>query len=238
MSERIIIVDDDPTVSSFMQEYLEANGYRAAVAGDGKGLRRALRKSPANLLILDVMLPGENGLEITRWVRAESNVPIIMLTGRGETVDRVVGLELGADDYMAKPFEPRELLARVRSVLRRSRLLAAKPGLGNDGSVAKFASWHLDLKRRRIVSASGAEEKLTAAEFDLLVTFVTHPDRVLSREQLLDLAFGRDMEAFDRSIDVLVMRLRRHIEEDRSDPALIRTVRGAGYIFTPEVEWS
>lgn len=238
MNERIIIVEDDPTVSSFMQEYLEANGYRAVVAGDGDGLRGALAEAPADLLILDVMLPGEDGLEITRWVRKESDVPIIMLTGRGDTVDRIVGLELGADDYMAKPFEPRELLARVRSVLRRPRSLAAKPGAGNGGSMAKFAGWRLDLKRRRIISVSGAEKKLTAAEFDLLVTFVTHPDRVLSRDRLLDLAFGRDMEAFDRSIDVLVMRLRRHIEEDRSDPSLIRTVRGAGYIFTPEVKWS
>lgn len=237
MSEHILVVEDDPTVRSFIEEYLGSQGYRMSGARDGTAMRHIFAKQDVDLVILDLMLPGEDGLELAREIRSESNVPIIMVTGRADIVDRVVGLEIGADDYIPKPFEARELLARVRSVLRRSQRGGnVKTEARSATSTAAFAGWRLDLGRRQLHSAAGEEVKLTSAEFDLLAAFVNNPDKVLSRDRLLDLVYGREMFPFERSIDVLVMRLRGKIEEDRANPVLIKTVRGSGYVFTPEVQ--
>jgi DNA-binding response OmpR family regulator len=236
MPEKILVVEDDPTVSSFIEEYLGSQGYQVSTAKDGTGMRHVLSRQEVDLVILDLMLPGEDGLELAREIRSHSDVPIVMVTGRSDTVDRVVGLEMGADDYIPKPFEARELLARIRSVLRRSqKTVAAKEETKPRQNKAGFAGWNLDLGRRRLTSADGEEVRLTSAEFDLLVAFVNNPDKVLTRDRLLDLVYGREMFPFERSIDVLVMRLRGKIELDRGNPMLIKTVRGAGYIFTPEV---
>ena len=237
MPEHILVVEDEPTVRSFIEEYLGSQGYRMSGAKDGTGMRHVLAKQDVDLVILDLMLPGEDGLELAREIRSESDVPIIMVTGRADTVDRVVGLEMGADDYIPKPFEARELLARVRSVLRRSQ--RANSGGGEPTArhnMAAFAGWRLDLGRRQLSGPGGEEVRLTSAEFDLLVAFVNNPDKVLSRDRLLDLVYGREMFPFERSIDVLVMRLRGKIEVDRANPLFIKTIRGAGYVFTPEVE--
>lgn len=236
MSEHILVVEDDPTVRSFIEEYLGGQGYRMSGARDGTAMRHILAKQDVDLVILDLMLPGEDGLELAREIRAESDVPIVMVTGRSDTVDRVVGLEMGADDYIPKPFEARELLARIRSVLRRShRTTTTRTETKARQSMASFAGWQLDLGRRQLIGADGEEVRLTSAEFDLLVAFVNNPDKVLSRDRLLDLVYGREMFPFERSIDVLVMRLRGKIEVDRSNPELIKTIRGSGYVFTPEV---
>ncbi|MBL6946549.1 MAG: response regulator [Rhodospirillales bacterium] len=237
MPEHILVVEDEPTVRSFIEEYLGSQGYQMSGAGDGDGMRRIFAEHKVDLVILDLMLPGEDGLELAREIRSGSDVPIIMVTGRADTVDRVVGLEMGADDYIPKPFEARELLARVRSVLRRSQRAApAQEESGARQNMVEFAGWRLDRARRRLSGPNDEEVRLTSAEFDLLVAFVSNPDKVLSRDRLLDLVYGREMFPFERSIDVLVMRLRGKIEEDRGNPSLIKTVRGAGYVFTPKVE--
>lgn len=237
MAEHILVVDDDPTIRSFIKEYLEGNGYRVSEARDGTGMRHVRSSKEIDLIILDLMLPGEDGLELARQIRTQSEVPIIMVTGRGDPVDRVVGLELGADDYLPKPFEARELLARVRSVLRRTNRGAATETQEVGGhQLACFADWSLDLGRHQLASADGKGVRLTSAEFSLLSAFVTNPDKVLSRDRLLDLVYGREMFPFERSIDVLVMRLRKKIEKDPANPALIKTIRGGGYLFAAEVQ--
>lgn len=240
MPDTILVVEDDPSVRSFVEEYLGGNGYRVLAVGDGGAMTAVMARETVDLVILDIMLPGVDGLQLTRTLRAKSQVPIIMVTGRGDTVDRVVGLEVGADDYLPKPFDPRELLARVRSLLRRAQARAADGATGEPSErvVARFAGWSLDTRLRDLKADDGREVKLTAAELDLLIAFATHPNRVLSREQLLDLTYGREMFPFERSIDTLVARVRRTIEADRRNPALIKTVRSAGYIFTPSVLWS
>jgi len=236
MSEHILVVEDDPTVRSFIEEYLGGQGYRMSGARDGTTMRHIFAKQDVDLVILDLMLPGEDGLELAREIRSESDVPIIMVTGRADIVDRVVGLEIGADDYIPKPFEARELLARVRSVLRRSQRAAGVHHEVRTGqSTATFVGWRLDLGRRQLFAPDGDEVKLTSAEFDLLAAFINNPDKVLSRDRLLDLVYGREMFPFERSIDVLVMRLRGKIEQDRANPTFIKTVRGSGYVFTPAV---
>ncbi|WP_316980303.1 response regulator [Shumkonia mesophila] len=237
MSEHILVVEDDPTVRSFIEEYLGSQGYRMSGARDGTTMRHIFGKQDVDLVILDLMLPGEDGLELAREIRSESDVPIIMVTGRADIVDRVVGLEIGADDYIPKPFEARELLARVRSVLRRSQRSGNLHHEMKAGqNTATFAGWRLDMGRRQLYAPAGEEIKLTSAEFDLLAAFISNPDKVLSRDRLLDLVYGREMFPFERSIDVLVMRLRGKIEEDRANPIFIKTVRGSGYVFTPEVK--
>lgn len=241
MSRDILVVEDDESVSSFIREYLEQNGYVVLLAETAAEMRQAFSRAEPALVILDLMLPDGDGLELIKEIRLESRVPVIMLTGRSDLVDKVVGLEVGADDYLSKPFEPRELLARVRSILRRVQLDAAAPKIeisDDHGNFAHFDGYRIDGRKRLLTTSGGAEITLTAAEFDLLRALVEHPKRVLSREQLLDFAFGREMEAFERSIDVLIMRIRAKLEEDRTDPKIIKTVRGAGYIFTPTVEWS
>jgi two-component system OmpR family response regulator len=233
----ILVVDDEQEICALVQEYLTGEGYRVSMAHDGAGMRRVLSQSPADLVILDLMLPGEDGLTLARWLRSQSGIGIIILTGRGETVDRIIGLEMGADDYLPKPFNLRELLARVKSVLRR---VQSRTGDGPPPtrSRARFAGWDFDLSSRELLSPAGRGVRLTTGEFDLLAAFVNHANQVLSRDRLLDLARNREAGPFDRTIDVQVGRLRRKLEDDRQNPSLIKTVRGSGYIFTPAVELS
>ncbi len=236
-TEHILVVDDESEICEVVQQYLSSEGFRVSVANDGGGMRKVMAEGPVDLVILDLMLPGEDGLTLARSLREESNVGIIILTGRGETVDRIIGLEMGADDYLSKPFHMRELLARVKSVLRRASAPAAaddKPP--SDRARARFAGWHLDLATRELMSPDGGEVRLTTGEFDLLAAFVSHANQVLSRDRLLDLARNREPGPFDRTIDVQVGRLRRKLEPDPQNPTMIKTVRGTGYIFTPTVE--
>ena len=231
----ILIVDDQREICDLVQEYLASEGYRVSTAYDGAGMRRVIAQDPVDLVILDLMLPGEDGLTLARSLREESSVGIIILTGRGETVDRIIGLEMGADDYLPKPFHLRELLARVKSVLRRASTRSADR-LGASRPRARFAGWNLDLSTRELLSPAGEEVRLTTGEFDLLSAFVNNANQVLSRDRLLDLARNREAGPFDRTIDVQVGRLRRKLEDDPQRPTMIKTVRGSGYIFTPSVE--
>jgi two-component system OmpR family response regulator len=233
----ILVVDDQPEICDVVREYLTGEGYRVSTAHDGAGMRRVLSQSPADLVILDLMLPGEDGLTLARSLRSQSGVGIIILTGRGETVDRIIGLEMGADDYLPKPVHLRELLARVKSVLRRVQS-GTDDGPQPTRSRARFAGWNLDLSSRELLSPAGQGVRLTTGEFDLLSAFVNNANQVLSRDRLLDLARDREAGPFDRTIDVQVGRLRRKLEDDPQNPSLIKTVRGSGYIFTPAVELS
>lgn len=232
----ILVVDDQKEICEVVQQYLSSEGYRVSVANDGGGMRRVMGQAEVDLVILDLMLPGEDGLTLARQLREESTVGIIILTGRGETVDRIIGLEMGADDYLPKPFHLRELLARVKSVLRRASSRAQKEKPSGARARARFAGWHLDLSTRELVSPDGGEVRLTTGEFDLLAAFVNNANQVLSRDRLLDLARNREAGPFDRTIDVQVGRLRRKLEPDPQNPTMIKTVRGTGYIFTPTVE--
>jgi two-component system OmpR family response regulator len=231
----ILIVDDENEICVMVQDYLTQEGYRASVAHDGNEMRQVMARSAVDLVILDLVLPGEDGLTLARWLREESRVGIIMLTGRGDPVDRIIGLEMGADDYLPKPFMLRELLARVKSVLRRAAARAPESSAANRQQ-ARFAGWNLDLASRELFSPAGSEVRLTTGEFDLLAAFVTNPNQVLSRDRLLDLARNREAGPFDRTIDVQVGRLRRKLGDDPQQPSMIKTVRGSGYIFTPAVE--
>ncbi len=233
----ILIVDDDREIRDLLGRFLTKHGYRATTARDGQEMRKALADWRIDLIVLDLMLPGEDGLTLCRRLRVESNMPIIMLTAMGEETDRIVGLEMGADDYLPKPFNPRELLARIKSVLRRAD--ATPAAVSSPGrTILRFAGWKLDLARRRLESVEGLVVDLSAGEFGLLVAFAEHPQRVLNRDQLLDLTRGRAAAPFDRSVDIQVSRLRRKIEPDPNKPDLIKTVRGGGYMFTPTVERS
>jgi len=233
-SPHILFVEDDEDIRRLVADFLGANGFRVSVARDGREMDRILGVSRIELLILDIGLPGEDGLSLCRRVRAESNLPVIMLTARGSEIERVVGLEIGADDYLSKPFSTHELLARIRAVLRRTNALGVQPRAGRS-AVLSFSGWVLNLGSRRLQSADGVRVPLTGAEFDLLVAFCEHPNRVLTRDQLLDLTRGKAAAPFDRSIDIQVSRLRRKIERDPRDPSLIQTVRAGGYVFTAEV---
>ena len=236
-SAHILVVDDQQEICDVVQEYLTGEGYRVSTAHDGAGMRRAMSQARVDLVILDLMLPGEDGLTLARSLRSESAIGIIILTGRGETVDRIIGLEMGADDYLPKPFHLRELLARVKSVLRRAQSRTVD-NVQPSRMRARFAGWNLDLSSRELLSPSGEEVRLTTGEFDLLAAFVNNANQVLSRDRLLDLARNREAGPFDRTIDVQVGRLRRKLEDDPQNPGLIKTVRGSGYIFTPPVELS
>jgi two-component system OmpR family response regulator len=231
----ILVVDDQREICDLVQDYLSNEGYRVSIANDGAAMRRAMAQAAVDLVILDLMLPGEDGLTLARALRDVSDVGIIILTGRGDTVDRIIGLEMGADDYLPKPFHPRELLARVRSVLRRASSRTAENAFATR-SRARFAGWNLDLASRELRSPSGKEVRLTTGEFDLLAAFVNNANQVLTRDRLLDLARNREAGPFDRTIDVQVGRLRRKLESDPQKPTLIKTVRGSGYIFTPSIE--
>jgi two-component system OmpR family response regulator len=233
-SPHILIVDDDREIRDLLGRYLGKHGLRVTTAADGREMHRVLDGSRIDLIVLDLMLPGEDGLTLCRNLRAGSRIPIIMLTAMGEETDRIVGLEMGADDYLAKPFNSRELLARIKAVLRRAELA---PSAAADGGAAvlEFAGWTLDLEGRELQRPDGVMVPLSSGEYELLTAFATHPGRLLSRDQLLDLARGREAQPFDRSIDVQVSRLRRKIEADPQDPKLIKTVRNGGYSFTPSV---
>jgi two-component system OmpR family response regulator len=238
-SPHVLIVDDDREIRELLSRFLRKHGFRVSVAVDGREMRKALAEWAIDLVVLDLMLPGEDGLSLCRRLRSDSNLPVIMLTAMGEEIDRIVGLEMGADDYLAKPFNPRELLARIKAVLRRAGAPAAHAAKAADEQSTtrvRFDGWTLDLSKRELTSPSGVLVPMSGGEFALLATFVAHPQRVLSRDQLLDFARGRDAQPFDRSIDVQVSRLRRKIEEDPREPALIKTVRGGGYFFAPKVE--
>jgi len=233
-SQHILIVDDDREIRSLLSDFLCRSGYRTSVAENAAVAAITLRAARIDLIILDIMMPGEDGLSVCRRLRAGGTMPIIMLTAAGTAIDRVVGLEIGADDYMPKPFEPRELLARVRAVLRRASLPPPGAAAGTR-QIYEFAGWRLDLTRRQLHSPAKALVDLRAAEFDLLAAFVERPQHVLSRDQLLDLARGRAADALDRSIDVHVSRLRRRLEVDPKEPELIKTVRSGGYVFAAPV---
>lgn len=234
----ILVVDDDGLVRRMLERYLTGEGYRVSSAENGDTMRKVLADngSPVQLVLLDVTLPGEDGLDLAREIRQmSSNIGIIMVTGRGATIDRVIGLEVGADDYVPKPFHLREVLARIRSVLRRLQpAKTAAPAANNatDPDAVQFDGWSLDLSRRQLTRMSGEDVPLTTGEFDLLAAFIRHPGRVLDRDRLMDLTKGRTWEAFDRTIDAQVSRLRRKIEVDPRNPTLIKSVRGVGYVFT------
>jgi two-component system OmpR family response regulator len=233
--DHILVVDDDAEIRNLLRDYLQKQGYRVTAVADGRGLRAAVDGSRPDVIILDLMLPGEDGLTLCRDLRARSDVPIIMLTARGDETDRIVGLELGADDYVAKPFNPRELLARVKSVLRRARALPEnlKP---EEAASFHFAGWTLDVATRNLTSPQGVVVALSGTDFRLLRIFLDHPNRVLTRDQLIDLMLSRDAGPYDRAIDVQVSRLRQRLGEDAKDPAIIKTVRGQGYVFAARVE--
>ena len=234
-SDHVLVVDDDAEIRGLLGEYLQKNGYRVTAVGDGEGMRAALEAGRVDIVVLDLMLPGDDGLTLCRNLRARSEVPVIMLTARGEETDRIVGLEMGADDYLAKPFNPRELLARIKSVLRRTRSLPEnlQPEAARK---IRFAGWALDLAARNLLSPEGVVVALSGTEYKLLRTFLAHPNRVLNRDQLIDLMLSRDASPFDRSIDVQVSRLRHRLGEGAKEPAIIKTVRGEGYVLAVPVE--
>ena len=233
----MLVVDDDAEIRSLLTTLLGSRGYRVRTAHNERRMLEILESSRIDLLILDIMLPGKDGLTICREIRNSRSIPIIMLTARGDLTDRIVGLEVGADDYLAKPFDVKELEARIKAVLRRSRDDSGMDGRPASATLS-FEGWKLDVGLRQLRSPEGADVDLTTGEFDLLRVFAERPQRVLSRDQLLDLARGREAMAFDRSIDIQVSRLRRKIETDPQAPELIKTVRGGGYLFTPAVERS
>ena len=231
---RILVVDDHREIRDALTRYLQRNGFRADAAGDARAMDRRRAEAAYDLIVLDVMMPGEDGLSVCRRLRAEGRQPILMLTALGEETDRIVGIEIGADDYVAKPFNPREVLARIRAILRRvERPEVAGGALG--GRRLRFGRWTLDVDRRLLTDDAGAEATLTAAEHRLLVAFLERPRVVLSRDRLLDLTAGREAGPFDRAIDNQVMRLRRKIERDPGRPEVLQTVRGGGYVLAAEV---
>jgi len=233
-STHILVVDDHSEIRDLLKRFLEQHGLRVSCARDGKEMKRLLEEREFDLLVLDLMMPGEDGLTLCRELRAKSSLPIIMLTAMGEETDRIIGLEMGADDYLAKPFNPRELLARIKAVMRRTQAesLPVPETLTRD---LRFDRWLLDVNRRELVDEEGVGMSLSTAEFDLLRVFLERPQRVLSRDQLLDLARGREAVAFDRAIDTLVSRLRRKLERDPKNPELIKTIWGGGYLFAADV---
>jgi two-component system, OmpR family, response regulator len=235
MATQILVIDDDQELRDLLRDYLTRQGIEVSVLHDAASLERRLERERPDLIVLDLMMPGVDGLTALRQLRASGDdIPVIMLTARADDVDRIVGLELGADDYLGKPFNPRELLARINAVLRRQA--AAKiASTTNGASVLAFAGWRIDLRLRELRNPDGARVAMTSAEFDLLQTFCERPGRVLSRDSLLDLTQGRNAGSFERSIDVLVSRIRRKIEPDPQGTTLIKTVRSGGYLFTPTV---
>ena len=238
-SQHIIIVDDEAPAREMVGDYLKMHGFAVTLCDGGKSLRSAIAAgSEPDLVVLDLNMPEEDGLSIIRDLKSRTNVPVIMLTATASPIDRVVGLELGADDYIAKPCELRELMARIRSVLRRSGPAKAAPAAGEAASakaenLVRFGTKWLDLEAQALRDDEGNEHPLTASEFGLLKVFAANPKRVLSRERLLELANARDSEAFDRAVDLRIMRIRRKIEPDPTKPAVIRTIRGGGYLFSP-----
>ena len=231
----VLVVEDDAGTRVLLTRFLSENGLRATGVRDGRDMWDVLDRMPIDLVLLDVMLPGTTGLDLCRALRARSTIGIIMVTARGSELDRVLGLEFGADDYVSKPFSRPELLARIRAVLRRGGTALSGPELRPNRCVFGFGAWRLDTTRRELTSPAGASVDLSGAEYDLLLAFLEHPQRVLSRDQILELSRNRLGNTFDRAVDVLVSRLRRKIDDDHSDQALIKTIRGAGYMFAADV---
>jgi len=234
--QRLLVVDDDRALARTIKIYLEEAGYAVEVAADAAAARKHLAQQSYDMAIIDLGLPGEDGLSLTRSLREQGELGLLILTGRQDATDRIVGLEIGADDYVLKPVELRELLARVRSILRRS-VRAGNGGVrrGIASKLLRFGDWTADLASRALLRGDGERVELTTAEFDLLVAFLTHPQRVLTRDQILDLTRGREAAPFDRSVDVMVGRLRKKIEIDPENPALIKTMHGVGYLFVANV---
>jgi two-component system phosphate regulon response regulator OmpR len=230
-NSRILVVDDDADVRWMVQKYLSKHGLHVALAEGGEQMREMIEAAPYDLVVLDINMPGEDGLSLARFLRANHSVGIIMLTAAAGVFDRVVGLEMGADDYVTKPFEPRELLARIKSVLRRTGQLQNDDEADSDERYVRFGEHVLDLEAHQLLDAENESVSITSMEFDLLKAFADNPDKVLNRDQLLNMAHNKDWDPFDRSIDIRIARLRRKIEPDPSKPQIIKTVRGAGYIF-------
>jgi DNA-binding response OmpR family regulator len=238
-SQHIVIVDDEAPAREMVGDYLKMHGFSVTLCDGGASLRKAIETTVPDLVVLDLNMPEEDGLSIIRDLKSRTNIPVIMLTATASPIDRVVGLEIGADDYVAKPCELRELMARIRSVLRRStpvRAQTVEPGGARSNAkdpLVRFGTKWLDLEAQALRDDEGNEHPLTASEFGLLKVFAANPKRVLSRERLLELANARDAEAFDRAVDLRIMRIRRKIESDPTKPAVIRTIRGGGYLFSP-----
>ena len=231
----ILVVDDDREIRELLSKFLERQGMRVSAARDAKEARKLWPLGRYHLVVLDLMLPGESGLDFAKWLRAQADVPIVMLTAMSEETDRIVGLELGADDYLGKPFNPRELLARIRAVLRRASSEGGGPK-EPPARLIRFSGWVLEPGRRRLLNPDGVEVPLTGGEYELLQVLVERPNRVLTRDMLMDLLRGRQAGPFDRAIDVAVSRLRRKLEDDGRNPSLIKTVRGGGYVLATTVE--
>jgi DNA-binding response OmpR family regulator len=232
----ILVVDDEAAIRQLLSDYLSRHDLRVTVAADGQVMQKLLTESVVDLVVLDLKLPSEDGMSIARRLRAESSIPIIILTGNQDDVDRIVGLELGADDYLTKPFNPRELLARIRTILRRAHANLPGPAATKTPRAYRFGGWELDLRTRRLTSPAAQRVPLTQGEFGVLRALLGAPQHVLSRDQLIEISHGLDDDVFDRSVDVLVLRLRRKIESDPRRPQLIRTQRGAGYYLATKVE--
>lgn len=232
--KRILVVDDDEDIRTLLQEYLERNGFCVEAVADGHGMRQKWPAQPFDLIVLDIMLPGDDGFTLCKAIRGKSNVPIIMLTAGSDETDRIIGLELGADDYVGKPFNPRELLARIKAVLRRYEEAPGQSGALSAQKI-QFGDWCLDLGNRELRGPTGEMHSLNGADFNLLRLFLGHPGQVLSRDDLSNHLRGRDASPFDRSIDVQVSRLRSRLNDDGKSPQLIKTVRGEGYILTVPV---
>lgn len=231
----ILIVDDHHDIRTLVAKYLGRHGFRTSTANGGVEMRRVLKASAIDLVVLDIMMPGEDGLALCRHLRETSNLPVILLTAMVEETDRIVGLEIGADDYLTKPFNPRELMARIKAVLRRSEALPPRSDALPRGMV-RFAHWKFETEQRQLIDRDGVAVPLSTSEFKLLVTFLDHPNMVLNRDQLLDLTAGREAKVFDRSIDNQISRLRRKIEIDAKNPAIIKTHWGGGYSFVADIE--
>jgi len=236
IAAHILVIDDDPQIRSLLKEYLSENGLRASVASSGEEMSKLLSEEAIDLVVLDLRLAGEDGMAIVKSLRSQSSIPIVMLTGVRDEADRVMGLELGADDYLTKPFSPRELLARIRTVLRRSK--GGTPGAVRERQIRayRFAEFELNLRTRRLKRSNGGHVVLTNGEFNLLAALLAAPERILTRDQLLEASRLYDNEVYDRAIDIQVLRLRRKIERDPSQPRFIVTERGAGYVFSAPVE--
>lgn len=233
-ADHILLVEDDPRLAEMLTEYLAQAAFRVTHAASGRAALNAMQAGDVGSVILDLMLPDMDGLEVCRHLRATSDVPVLMLTARGDAIDRIIGLELGADDYLPKPFEPRELLARIRSVLRRSNAMPSG-GAADKAHLLRFSGWTLDLTARHLLNPDGIVIMLSGAEFRLLKVFLEHPNRVLNRDQLLNLTQGRDADPFDRSIDIQISRLRQKLGEDARLPQIIKTVRNGGYVLAGQV---
>lgn len=235
--DNILVVDDDHDIRELVVDYLQKSGYRATGASNGKAMRAYMSSNQVDLVVLDIMMPGDDGLTLCRQLRNDrQNVPVLMLTARGDDADRILGLEMGADDYLVKPFVARELLARIKAILRRYRALPPNLQITETGRLIAFGDWQLDTAARHLIDNNGLAVALSGAEYRLLRVFVDHPQRVLSRDQLLSLTQGRDAELFERSIDLLVSRLRQRLNDDAREPAYIKTVRSEGYVLAMAVE--